>query len=279
VRVTYGGLLGAALFGLMAPCMAVAGSSGKETPDRAPSIGREHAPIILRERHGSNATTSSNWSGYAVTGATDSVSDVKGSWQVPAIQGTCPSAGIQYSSFWVGIDGYNTNTVEQIGTDSDCVNGSPQYYAWYEFYPHYPVNIPLTIHVGDIISAEVKYSGGKFTVSLMDCPQGTSPCASWSQTEKMPNAKRASAEWIIEASGGQPLANFGTVNFGSLTNPCSATVGGATAQIGSPAFTASLVEITMVASNGNVMSQPSALMPLDSMTKDGFADAWQYAGP
>jgi Peptidase A4 family len=78
---------------------------------------------------------------------------------VPAIVGAC-SSQTQYASFWVGIDGYSTGTVEQIGTDSDCSNGSPSYYAWYEFYPKYPYIIPIQIKVGDIISAEVSYSGG-----------------------------------------------------------------------------------------------------------------------
>ena len=69
-----------------------------------------HIPIIVRERRNS-VTTNSNWSGYAVTGARNSVSDVKGSWLVPAVHGTCGSTD-QYASFWIGIDGYNSNTVE-----------------------------------------------------------------------------------------------------------------------------------------------------------------------
>src|ERR1035437_3778384 len=43
-----------------------------------------HDPAIIRERHGRNAT-STNWSGYAVTGANGSVTDVKGSWIVPTV--------------------------------------------------------------------------------------------------------------------------------------------------------------------------------------------------
>jgi hypothetical protein len=256
--------------------MTVAGSSEKETPDLAPSIGREHAPMILRERHGRNAT-SSNWSGYAVTGANGSVSDVKGSWIVPPAPPqalVCPSSGIQYASFWVGIDGYDTNTVEQIGTDSDCQNGSAVYYAWYEFYPHYPVNLPLAIHPGDTISAEVSYSGGKFTVWIEDITTGKT----WMGSQKMPDAKRASAEWIVEASGGQPLANFGSVTFGSFSLPCEATVttlGGTSDLIGSAPLASSLVEITMVASNGTTMSQPSGI----SQDETSFTATWKYAGP
>lgn len=122
------------------------------------------APRLPGQRNG----TSTNWSGYAVTGPVGSVADVKGSWTVPAIQGSC-SAGSkkqpnnQYSSFWVGIDGYNSNTVEQTGTDSDCQNGKQVYYAWYEFYPQPSFIISsLVIHSGDVISAEVKYASRFF---------------------------------------------------------------------------------------------------------------------
>lgn len=229
--------------------------------------------MILRERHGRNAT-SANWSGYAITGATGSVSDVKGSWKVPEIQSAC-SSQIQYASFWVGIDGYDTSTVEQIGTDSDCQNGSPVYYAWYEFYPHFSVNIPITVHYNDVISAEVSYSGGKFTVSIADVTRGES----WSTTEKMSNAKRASAEWIIEAPG-TTLPDFVSVGFGqdntTVSGTCYATVGGATNPMGGAAFASDLVEITMIASDGKtVMSQPSGV----SMDETSFTDAWNNAGP
>jgi Peptidase A4 family len=83
-------------------------------------------------------------SGYAVTGAAGSVTDVKGSWVVPAVQGSRPSTN-QYASFWVGIDGFSSNTVEQIGTDSDCQNGAPTNYAWFEFYPHPFTSAEMTL--------------------------------------------------------------------------------------------------------------------------------------
>jgi len=159
--------------------------------------------------------TSQNWSGYAATGPAGSVSDVKGSWIVPAIVGTCPSKN-QYASFWVGIDGYSSKTVEQIGTDSDCRNGSPTYYAWYEFYPKGSITISGDIKPGDKISAEVKYAAGKFTVSITDMTISKT----FSKTASVTSANRSSAEWIAEApcctsSGGTlPLTDFGTVTFG-----------------------------------------------------------------
>ena len=46
-----------------------------------------------------------------------------------------PAGGFPYSSFWVGIDGYSSSSVEQLGTDSDCAGNTPDYYAWWEMYP------------------------------------------------------------------------------------------------------------------------------------------------
>src|SRR5947207_1402920 len=71
---------------------------------------------------------SSNWSGYSVEAAAHTVTDVKGSWIVPAV--TVNGTSTAYAAIWVGIDGSNSNTVEQIGTDSDQVNGVAVYYAW-----------------------------------------------------------------------------------------------------------------------------------------------------
>jgi hypothetical protein len=266
-------LLAAAIFGLMAPGIVLAAGGEREVPRPALSDQGRHGPMILRERHGRNAT-SGNWSGYAIPSAAGSVSDVKGSWVVPAIQSGACSSQTQYASFWVGIDGYDTSTVEQIGTDSDCQNGTPVYYAWYEFYPKFPVNIPIKIRPLDMIWAEVSYSGGKFTVSITDVTQGET----YSTSEKMPNAKRASAEWIIEASG-TTLPDFGTVGFGEdntgVSGTCYATVGGATAPMDNAAFANDLVEITMVAGNGKTMSQPSGV----SMDKTSFTDTWEPTGP
>jgi hypothetical protein len=223
---------------------------------QASIVARQHAPIIIHQRHGTNVT-STNWSGYAVTGPNGSVSDVKGTWTVPSVV-NCTSAN-QYASFWIGIDGYESNTVEQIGTDSDCQNGSPTHYAWFEFYPHLSFTINnFPIKPGDSISAEVTYANGMFTVGLTNKSTGLS----FSTSTKMKNAKRSSAEWITEApSGGGvlPLADFQTVNFGPGDN---ATIGSATGPIGSfPA--ANVFEITMVNRDGVPEATPTALQQND----------------
>jgi hypothetical protein len=240
--------------------------------------GRVHGPAIIHERHG-HQVTSTNWSGYAITGAKGSVRDVKASWVVPTIVGSCPSTN-QFSSFWVGIDGYSSNTVEQVGTDSDCQNGQPVYYSWFEFYPHPSFTIDsVPVSPGDRVSAEVKETGkGMFTVTLTNVSTG----ASFTASAKVPSAAQTSAEWIAEApySGGiLPLADFGFVRFGSdytgLPNTCFSTISDTTGPIGLAAFNQNLDEITMDTSKGIVKATPS------SLSSDGtsFSIAWTNPGP
>jgi Peptidase A4 family len=159
--------------------------------------------------------SSSNWSGYAASGGNGAFSSVSASWTEPT--GTCTSRhGHQYSSFWVGLDGYNSSSVEQTGTDVDCSGRTPAYYGWYEMYPAFPVNFSNTVRPGDHMSASVTFSGtSTFTLVLTDSTQG------WTQNivKNQTGLARSSAEVIAEApsssSGVLPLADFGTVNFTS----------------------------------------------------------------
>jgi hypothetical protein len=258
---------------LLAPALISAANSAT-----AVKQGRIHGPAIIHERHG-HQVSSTNWSGYAVTSVKGSVSDVRASWVVPSIVGQCPSTD-QYSSFWVGIDGYSSNTVEQIGTDSDCQNGKPVYYAWFEFYPHPSFTInSVPISPGSVVSAEVRSSGkGMFTVTLTNVSTGQS----FSGSAKIPSAAQSSAEWIAEApySGGVlPLADFHSIYFGSdytgQHNTCFATIGSTTGPVGSPAFNQNLDQITMDNGRGVVKASPSPL----SANGTSFSIAWMSAGP
>ncbi len=217
--------------------------------------------VVVNVASGPPRLVSLNWSGYAVAGPLGSVTNVRGSWAVPAIVGACPPLDM-HSSFWVGIDGLNSQTVEQAGTESACINGVPTYFAWYEFFPRPSVQVrAMSVHPGDIISAEVSFSNGKFTVSLSDLTSGSF----FTRTAVIKSAELSSGEWIAEApssrSGILPLANFGTIGFGEYytraggTN--TATVGGQTGAMGLFGF--SLASITMVDLNGFVKAQPSGL--------------------
>ena len=197
-------------------------------------------------RGGLNSVSSTNWSGYAATGGNGAFSSVSASWTEPT--GTCTTRRAQYSSFWVGLDGYSSSSVEQTGTDVDCSGRSPVYYGWYEMYPAYPVNFPNTVRPGDHMSGSVTFSGSStYTLVLKDTTQG------WTQTvvKNQSGLARSSAEVIVEApssnSGVLPLADFGTVNLSSsLVN-------------GSAIGNFSPTEIIMVDSGGAAKDSVSSL--------------------
>jgi len=158
-------------------------------------------------------STSSNWSGYsAVHGRYTSVS---ANWKQPSA--SCTSA-TTYSSFWVGLDGDGSNTVEQTGTSADCSGGVPTYYAWYEMYPKFPVNLSLAVRPGDSLSGSVTTDGsGHFTLTIRNTTTGQS----FTTSQRLHRSTLASAEAIAEApssSGGVlPLMNFGMVSFSFMT--------------------------------------------------------------
>jgi hypothetical protein len=227
---------------------------------------RRHVPRI-RGRFG----TSSNWAGYAVDGS--NVTDVKGKWIVPAVTlgSGCPDS---YSATWLGIDGDNSNTVEQCGTDQDFINGQPVYYAWYEMYPKYPVNLSTSrypVQPGDRIEAEVKYTGrGLFQLTLNNVGKW-----SFSTVQKLQQAKRTSAEWIEEApwaGGVLPLARFSDPVGGSPTvrfTNCQAALGGA-GLIGLSSLS-SPEPITMV---GGTNASPTVKADPGGISGDAFSIEW-----
>jgi hypothetical protein len=192
---------------------------------------------------------SANWSGYAETSTAGTVDSVTGTWVVPTTTG---SAGSMVAE-WVGIDGFDDGTVEQIGTAQQVVTtGSgrfgqggtttTQYYAWYELYPQEamielnPTTYP--VQPGDTITATVAWTSGESFKMTISSSRG------WSDTiiqTSTATASEMSAEWIVEApsSGNQilPLADFGTVGFAG----CKATISGVTSPI-----SASAAQIDMV---------------------------------
>jgi len=242
----------------VAPALAQM-ASGPSPSATAGIIPRSHGPMLLRSVV-PGGVTSLNWSGYAVAGANFTYAN--GSWHVPLVE--CTTTPNAYSVFWVGIDGFTNNTVEQVGTGSDCNGTTPVYYAWYEFYPANLVVITsLQVSPGDKMGATVSYEGGKFTLDMTDYTTGKS----FKVTKSVPGALRTSAEWIAEApsSGGAvlPLADFGRANYGADYNSsdpdsCNATDSSVTdGEIVD--FGSKVAEITMVSSKNVVEAVPTAL--------------------
>ena len=203
-------------------------------------------------------STSTNWSGYAISASAGSVSAVSGEFTVPTVTGSA-SAGHTYSSTWVGIDGFNSTSVEQTGIEADVVNGVAHYSAWYEMYPAAPVTLSqLAIHPGDTISASVVYKNGSFTLSIQDLSDQTGT-NSFHITISDPNATRSSAEWVEEAPssnrGVLPLANFSPVTFSNAQT----TISGTTGAINNPAWVSEVNAINMVSASGALEDTTGAL--------------------
>ena len=199
--------------------------------------------------------TSTNWSGYAVSGFGPYTS-VSSSWTQPAVD--CVKTPTGWSAFWVGLDGYSSSSVEQTGSEVDCSGSRAVYYAWYEMYPKYPVNYANPVSAGDSFTASVTYVGsGYFRLSLSDTTRG------WSHTttQRLKSARRGSAEAIAEAPSGSggvlPLADFGNIGF------TGATVDGSLLTSSTPG----VEPITMI-SAGAVKAAPSAI------NSGSFSDTW-----
>ena len=228
---------------------------------------RYHGLNRLVSQREDGTSTSGNWSGYAVTGS--GFTRAIGSWIVPAAKCT---SGNQYASFWVGIDGYNSGTVEQTGTESDCSGSQPHYDAWYEFCCKEPeiVISGMTITPGDVMSAAVVYNGTNFTLTILDTTTGQS----FRKTGNISGASRTSAEWIAEApsSGGiLPLANFGTVVFGKdSTGVAKTNVAVNPTTTGPIGAFPTFFQITMVDGANNPKAVPSVLSP----DLSSFSDMW-----
>jgi len=258
---------------------------------------------------GTSSSESLNWAGYAVTGS--NITNVSGSFVVPSLSTQTTSHGpshgpnlgvvgnfeasaashtgisayknteakgnsrsgstTTYAAFWAGIDGYNSNTVEQAGVLMEVQNGVPSYSVWYEFYPAAPVYASWIPSPGNNIAVYVNYtlSNNTFMAKVIDTNLSktfTSPYTSVS------GADRSSAEWITEApaSGNTilPLADFGTAYFGPdyVHNQAGngATVNGQSGNIGTLSSYYTVYQINMVQRNGSLMAQTSSLQGTDS---------------
>ena len=231
-----------------------------------------HPPVAVSTIRNDNVS-STNWSGYAVQAASQ-FTEAVGTWVEPAA--SCSQLlGATYAAFWVGIDGYSTSSVEQLGTDSDCAGRkSPSYYAWWEMYPAGSVSLSKTtypVQPGDTLTATVSRSGTSYTLELQSS-------RGWTFTTVQTGSDaNGSAEWIAEAPEicslffcrNANLTNFGTVHF----TGSEAATGGSVQPISAFPADSGPHDITMTTTTGTVRAQPSAV---DS-TGTAFTDTWHHA--
>ncbi len=211
---------------------------GTVSPNSAPAVWL-HRPHISGI---SNLAESSNWSGQVDQGAT--YTGVYGDWTVPAV---VPSAGAEYSSSWIGIDGATNSTLIQTGTAQNTSGGVTSYYAWYELLPGAEIVISSApVSPGDLMQASIVETAlNTWTIVIADVT------ASWSASGPLAYVTPGtSAEWIEEAttvgSTIGTLADFGSATFTAL-------------QIqGTNTGSALLSPVYMVGPSGDIISYPGA---------------------
>jgi len=164
-------------------------------------------------------TYSSNWSGYVIT-APGPYTAVNASWTVPSVSAIPPPA---YSSIWVGIGGWfsNSNRLIQVGTDQDVLNnGSAVYFAWHEVYPGLPVLIAY-ISPGDLITASVSQVSANASTWHMLVVRNSATLVDITVRARINLASEDTAEFIVERPAIQvgrrdqltTLADFGNATF------------------------------------------------------------------
>jgi hypothetical protein len=177
------------------------------------------------------AQSTGNWAGYALAGST--FTSVSATWVVPTVE--CSDPTTTYADEWIGIDGLSSLTIEQIGTETDCIDGQPVYSAWYEMLGDTAVGDGNQVATGGVLSpgdtvhASVTETAGVWTLVLTDLSAGwTSTIVEDSPT---PTPAQSSAELIVERPGlalsntMDGLADFTSATFTDVSLSSSATTG------------------------------------------------------
>lgn len=219
----------------------------------------------------SNTDYSTNWSGEAVTNGASAFGNgsfytLWGEFNVPIAEqqfGVC-NGGTEYSSTWIGMDGYNNGgDIVQTGTESDasCYGGSTTgtYYAWWEWYPGYETEITnLAISPGDDIGVQVDVSSPT-SAAIFFTDETTDQYVPIGITA--PNGTRFvgnSAEWIVERPKvGKALATLQNYVTDYMANTITLLYGSNKlifGGLGAPGIPVQLV--TMLDSNNNPLSVP-----------------------
>lgn len=273
------GLAGACLLVLAlavaaTPAAAVAATRATAARPTTPATkgfaGPARGIVQLAPSHGSSAQfTSRNWDGYITYVASEGTDFkvVKATWVQPTV--TCPEPNA-WTVFWVGLDGWWDDTVEQGGSSAQCVNGVPQYKTWWEMFPTNAITTVFSISPGDTIRASVTYESGTYVIVVKDVTTGRSftkheTCASTVTCD------RSSADVIAEdvghfgGSSFFPLADYGTMAF------TKAKVADASGHSGGIANSHWLNAAVTESSGGTTYASVSALIG-----GNGFHATWQH---
>jgi hypothetical protein len=175
------------------------------------------------------ALGSRNWAGYAVHRPGVKFKKVSATIFVPYLNCAVTPRRV-FSSAWVGLDGFNSRTVEQDGISADCAAGHARYAAWWETFPRPEIATRIAIHGGDSVTEVVTYNPRtrKFVMTVRD----NTDHQHFTVARRCPvrNCKRNSAEFISEAPGvngrQSSLADYGAESFDFISIVASNGRGG-----------------------------------------------------
>jgi Peptidase A4 family len=180
-------------------------------------------------------TSTTNFAGYIAYAAPgQSFSAVSANWTVPTV--TCQTGETSWAAQWPGIG--DDTTVQQDGTETDCFNGAPTYWAWYEMYGDpqdvnggYAVPLPgsaYPVAPGDQMSGSVSFDGSNWLLVLADATKN------WKFQISIPSPSQplsqGSAEWMVEDPNGctpqcEVLAHSSAVQFTNATATANGLAG------------------------------------------------------
>ncbi len=232
---TRGRLLAQSRHGLAFALLAAALAVEVAAPGISPAAAEAGTLMPASSVVGTSAVVSSRWSGYVVHGPKVSYTSATATWTEPTLhcrRGTSKAL----SAVWVGLGGYTSDALEQVGVSANCdKNGHAKYFAWFELVPDIAHPIGEKVSAGDTITGLVKLHGLNLVELRIE-----NRTRHWSFVRKITwgTADASSAEWVAEAPFSclrfkchtVPLANFGSVTFrevaatgngsrGTLTNP------------------------------------------------------------
>ncbi len=203
-----------------------------------PGTGLVSSPV----KGGIVTQTSGNWAGYVdVPTTAGTITEISAEWAVPTV--VCSEAsGVAYAVQWIGIDGYGTPSVEQVGSYEFCSGHGaiPVYETWWEFFPANSIQLFAATTPGALISTSIVYnpaeevSGvpGVYTMNLFDVDNSVAFTVIGGGWDLGYTPDDGTAECISEApSSGATilhLANYGKVTFAA----CDTTIGSHASGIG-----------------------------------------------
>jgi hypothetical protein len=200
--------------------------SGDLRPVSNAHVPHTHLPGFLSKTAvnsaaGTGTAVTPNWSGYADQACgTCALRFVAADFTVPHLN-CAVSPDNSWAAYWVGLDGFSNNTVEQTGISASCSGGHDYYDAWYEMYPAATQVYSLAASPGDNIQVSVYTSNGSYYLDLQDTNLGagvntvaTCPAGSSCQNK---TAEVITETPYLPGTGYLPLADFGQVNYNNAT--------------------------------------------------------------